>query len=83
MPGVWAVRSERSCDTSVAQGSSTRKVHVMTEVSPNPPATQDDDTVWPEHDTDNRPERDSEERTGADDVDQVIERDTAVLGTPD
>jgi len=55
----------------------------MTEVSPNPPATQDDDTVWPEHDTDNRPERDSEERTGADDVDQVIERDTAVLGTPD
>lgn len=55
----------------------------MTDVSPNTPATQDDDTVWPEHDTKDTPDNDPNEKPDAGDLDTLIVRDTGVLGDPD
>lgn len=55
----------------------------MTDISPNTPANQDDDTVWPDYDTKDTPDNDQDEKPDADDVDAVIVRDTANLGNPD
>lgn len=51
----------------------------MTDTNQPDPIPQDDDTAWPEHD-DADPRRNDSEQRGKD---AAIERDTAVIGSPD
>jgi len=80
---VFVMNPERWRIPSVSQGSSTPTVPIMSDIRPNTLATEYNGTVWPEHDTEDASEANRDERTDAVDVDQVIERDTAVLGNAD
>lgn len=51
----------------------------MTDTNQPAPIPQDDDTAWPEHDDADLTRNDSEER----EKDAAIDRDTAVIGSPD